>query len=390
MSRQNPHPYTGRKRSLLISCVVACFALQGLRASEAGDDLLQIAVAGHRQAVESIRSIHARMRIETSWQDEKTGKVLSISRRGEWWQLGSKCRWKELLVERGTSPKLSKTGDLLKQTVDRETDTDGAIVDGLQTELISRRQSDGFADTGAVLEVPENEQATFVDLWSRGAFMVQDGPRLTVLQLLEHRDWVKSIELAHVGGLRCLHATCARPDGLNVEVWLSIEHGFLVNRMLVGRATFAPGTRFIEYETDSFQDCGDQVFFPRHSVMRIYHEGDAPGKPTGGVTNTDFDNLSANEGIPDEVFRVVIPEGTRTIDKRNKTVFVMGTDGAPSPSHPIEPLITLSNSQQVAVASSESRSWLTWFIIVAIVTVAAGLVIWRTTVRARHAHVPRS
>lgn len=114
------------------------------------------------------------------------------------------------------------------EPVEVREETDGTVADGVVTAIRSRKQSDGYADKRASLQVATNRQQGFLDLWHRMGCLVQSSPRVLLADVLDNRDWVKLAEFVDLDGLPCLHATCECADGNNVETWLSIRHGFMV------------------------------------------------------------------------------------------------------------------------------------------------------------------
>jgi hypothetical protein len=340
-----------------------------------GQELYEAALSGHRQAFESIASIDAHVRTQTTFKS-KNGEPQTNQREGEWRQSGVKVRWNERYLNPNARARGGKKagGAGPPRDVKREEETDGAVVDGLLTTIKSRRQSDGYADKFGFLELASKGQPAFIDLWSRAGFLVQESPRLSLLDVLEHREWVKRIEHAELDGLKCLHVF-ASPDKLNVEAWLSVSHGFLVRRMLVSHRAFTREDSYLEYETDSFQEHANHVFFPLHTAMRIYLRGDEAGKPSGGITDAFFDVKSINEPIPDDTFRLTIPEGTRTVDRRSGTTFVMGIQGKASESEPIQPIRVMPEPQAAVVSGYNLWNWMTLSAVLGVVLGAA--VIWR-------------
>jgi hypothetical protein len=129
-----------------------------------------------------------------------------------------------------------------------------------------------------------------------------------------------------------------------------------------------------EWENDSFKEYPNAVFFPGHSVTRSYDLVTGVAKPTL-IMEAFFEVLSINEPISEELLRVTIPEGTRTLDHRNETLYVMGPDGQPSPAHPIESLRGLL-PEEVVASSWRGR----WALSLAgiVIGLAACAILWRT------------
>jgi hypothetical protein len=375
----------GYGRHILAPVVLFAIFLGPCRVFCASEDLIQVARAGHRQAVESIASIHAKLRTETVSRTDD-GAIRITTRRGEWWQSGPKVRWKEVLIDPTGSPKLRKKGEKAR-TIHVERQSEGALLDGLRTVIMSRKESNGDPVAGAVLEVAQSRHHASIDIWSLAGFLVQDSPRLALLDIFESRDWAVTVESLEEDGVAYLRATCEGPDQNRVQAWLTPSQGFVPKRVLIGRGrgNFDPNQWLIVHETDAFQDHGGGVFFPLHTVMKIHKPGDTLGNPTGPVTNTFFEEVSINEPISDDTFRLNVPEGTETTDKRIGKVYVMGSDGKPSPKEPIYDLRTVPFGPSIAVEPTAKPLCQTWVTSVLIVLGigAVGIFIWRRTLGAR-------
>jgi hypothetical protein len=370
--------------SPILALVVLLATVSPCRTFWASGDLLQVVRAGHRQAVESIASIHAKLRTETVSCTEG-GAIRTTTRRGEWWQSGPKVRCKEVRNEPTGSPKVIRKGE--RVSVDVETQTESAFLDGLRTVIISRKESSSDPVTGAVLEVAQNRHHVSIDVWSLAGFLVRDSPRVALLDILDSRDWAVTVESLEEDGVTYLRGTCEGPDQNRVQAWLTPGQGFVPKRVLIGngRGDFDAKQWLIAYESDAFRDLGGGVFFPSHTVMKVHKPGDTLGNPTGPVTNTFFEEVSINEPISDDTFRLKVPEGTNTTDKRIGKVYVMGSDGKPSPNEPIYELRTVPFGPSIAVEPAAKPLWQPWITAVLIVlgAGAAAIFIWRRTSRAR-------
>jgi hypothetical protein len=255
------------------------------------------------------------------------------------------------MIDSRGPPKYSKAGKK-PEPVELRIVTEGLVVDGVVTELHSMKQSDGYKQTTASLAVASNRQYSSADVWQRAGCLVQSNPRVLLADVLDHPDWIKRAERGELNGVPCVHVDCHCADGNQVEAWLSIRDGFMVQRLRVGRQGF--DNTYIEYENDSFQDHGNGVYFPRHSFMRIYKKGDEPGKPTGSHENF-FDEVSINGPIAPERFVLTIPPGTRTMDWRDNTTFVMGKGKAPSGDYPVDQIRTLGWRKVVVKAPARPQ-----------------------------------
>ena len=318
-------------------------------------------------------------------KNEQGAIVQRVMRRGEWWQAGPKRRWKESAIEPQGFSQVTKRPDETSKLIEVATETDGAVTDGLMTTVTSMNEAGKRVGIGkgAALQVAQDRQATFINVWSRTCFQVRDSPRQSLLDVLDDPGCSKTVERASLNELPCLLATCECAGRRRIQAWLSVRHGLLVRRMLVGigKGKFSEKSTLIEYEADSFQEHAPGLFFPTHTVMRIYNRGDKPERPTGAVTEAFFEQVKINDPIPDEIFRLTIPEGTRTADWRNGTTFVMGSDGKPSPEYPIHPLETLAPVQPANVPQRTGYARWLWLGGIALAAMIGGFVAWRFRLR---------
>jgi hypothetical protein len=317
----------------------ALLLFEGSGVSAAPDDLAEIARVGHRQVIDGIATFHARLHSTGSWRAAK-GEPQNVTSQGEFWQSGPSIRWRDVMIDPKSPPKYSKGPN--PEPVELRMETDGLVADGIVTGIHSLKQSDGYEQKSATLDVASDTQHSHIDPWQRSGCLVQSRPYIRLVDVLAHRDWIKRVEVVDVEGLPCLHVEC-EPEGKKVEAWLSVRHGLMVKRLRVGKGPLERGNSYFEYENDSFKDLGHGMFFPAHSFMRMYEKADEPGKPTG-LNETFFDFVYINEPIPADTFRLTIPLGVRTFDRRTGKMFVMGKDGRPSPAQ-AEPIRSIGGSK---------------------------------------------
>ena len=204
-------------------------------ASAAGQsaDLLQLAVHGHRQACESIRSIHVRIRTDSITVD-KSGKSDRTTIHGEWWQSGQSYRWQEHSARRG--PLMTKDGAPTggsrgqKATiVTQDAVTDGCVVDGLMTFVSKVTQPGGLSRSSAAIGLADGHEASAWNPTNRVALVLSDNPHVTMLDVLENREWAKEISEVELDGVPCLRIKCpGSGERSPLQAWLSMRHGFLV------------------------------------------------------------------------------------------------------------------------------------------------------------------
>jgi hypothetical protein len=362
--------------NLMLYVVSGCLAFCAMTslAFARGEDLLQVAREGHRHAREAITSIHLAIQVKTTTSEKGKGNQ-TTSIQAEWWQSGQSYRVREQIRRRARPIRL-KPGEKPSKLVDLETTRDSSSLDGLATDVETVETKDPAGDSkdiGAIIALARGVEDRGLSPWRRTGFFVIDSPSLSLLDILESREWVKDVTSISLDGEACLYVRCAGPKEVKVQAWLSIQHGFWVKRLLMTAKAF-DGPPDWEWENDSFQEYPNAVFFPSHAVTRSYDQVDGVAKPTV-IMECFFEVLSINEPIPEDSLRVTIPEGTPTQDHRNDTLFVMGPDGQPSPAHPIQSL--RSSLPDPELASSWGSHWTGWLAGIVIGLAAAGAILWR-------------
>jgi hypothetical protein len=381
MSARRRHPpkdiLPARKAGFILDVVSGwvAFCAMSSAGSIRGEDLLQVAREGHRQAREAITSIHLAIQGKnTIWEKGKNAET--VSARAEWWQSGQSFRRREQTRERRRPIRL-KAGEKPSKLVDLETTTDISSLDGLATDLETVETKDPGVDSkeiGASIALARGVEDGWLSPWRRTGFFVSDSPSVSLLDILESRDWVKDAASVSLDGEPCIYVRCAGPNEVKVQAWLSVRHGFWVKRLLMSKAFDGPPDW--ERENDSFKEYPNGVYFPGHAVTRSYDLVNGVAKPTL-IMEAFFEVLSINEPIPEESLRVTIPEGTPTQDHRNDTLFVMGPNGQPSPAHPIQSLRRLLPEAEEVVATSWRIPWAGWLAGIVIGLGAAGAILWR-------------
>jgi hypothetical protein len=347
--------------------ILLLFAIPACSFAASDDDLLQAARNGHRQGREAIGSIHVRMRIESTVYEAHTSQTSTIS--GEWLQSGSSIRSTEFEDSQGR-PRQGATRADLDRSVRKRTTLERSLIGGLSVQLETYREDDGPARQSA--DIGTDRGASFFDPWSRAAFTVQDRPPLFLSNLLDEPGSVKKIDKCVESGDPCIHVLLQGANKLAVETWLSLNHGFLAKRLIVGRGEIKPSGFYGERLVGRFRDCGQGVFFPEECTMKVHLAG-KPVDEMAEVTITHFDIVSINKPIPPERLRLSIPEGTPTVDRRTKTAYRMGRDGKPAPDSPIIALPDFV--APVRAEALRAPPWLTGILIGAVVGCAA-LAVW--------------
>lgn len=298
--------------------------------ARAEEDLLKEAADGHRKAREAIRTVHVRMHAETTVSKEAT--PYTLTRTGDWLQSGSWIRCTEVAINPRGHPRSGRNLEELRRIVRTETIEETSIKDGRCVQLCRLKEAGARDDVSASIW-PEKMRLGFLDLWLRAGFVVQQYPEISLLQLLERPGAVKKIERVKAFGCPCVHVCCEGPNKLAVEAWLSVDHHYLVKRVLVARSEIKPSGTYMEQTVDSFQECGQGIVFPKKCSLRI-HLADAPADKMYTVTTTRFTVVSVNKPLAPDRLRLTIPEGTHTFDRVTNTSYKMGKDGNPSPNGP--------------------------------------------------------
>jgi RNA polymerase sigma factor (sigma-70 family) len=286
------------------------------------DKLLKTIIQGHRANLKAIRSLHAKLRVEST---RSNGAIPNLPRAlvGEWWEAGGKIRLEEHRV------------DGYGQTSAYE----DYLVDGGRTYQLTSRPGDWGMTllAGRIWEDNKTLGLSFLDLWSRLGFTDQYSPRHFVADILEDPAWTKSVTKRKLGKEDLVEVVCRKETSV-MTLLLIPSQGYLVKRMehlYHGPKNGEVNGRILT-QIDGIRECEPGVFFPTHSI-RTFDVGQPPSQLLG--KNESFvDDLAVNQPIEKELFEPLIPEGVRTWDLVKRLQYVMGPDGRPSPNHPITEL----------------------------------------------------
>jgi hypothetical protein len=325
-----------RREPSILALIVTALVCPLVNATQDAE-LISAAATGHSQARLSIVSIHAQMRNITLMRG-KNGTRGRILRNCEWWQLGSDVKWKVFTLNERLRPGPPHTPSTQADpTTWPQCDT-CAINAGRLTMFGSKTTSQGVRIRGASLATARDGDTGFTDLWSRAGFLVQEKPRVSLLDVLKDHRSVRHIAYEGARGTeKTLHMVGTLANDLNVEAWLSPRHNFQMTRMITWYGKDPRASARLEYVTHAFCEPQPGIFFPQHSTLRSYGPGD-PAEAPRIITDTFFDDVTVNIPLDRGALELIVPEGTPTFDLDNQITYTMGKAGQPSAQSPVRPL----------------------------------------------------
>jgi len=363
--------------------VILVFVLAPPTFASTREELLQLARNGYRQTRESITSISAHIRVKTVTK-QPGGKTKSLESHGQWIEQGSSVRWNEDCTDPEGQPLSFRNPDEFKKTLLVHTHRDYSSVDG-QVTCVNVRQPQGSGPArSGTLAVSKGSNESSLDPWSVAGFLVQDKPRMTLMDALENREWAKDAELVLSDGEEAIHVTCLCPDSKHVEAWLSPSHGFLAKRLLLRWGKNDSSSLRFEYTMDKFAQPVPGIFFPCHSVKTTRMPGSEDPQWTVEAT---IGSIVLNKVIPAEAFRLTIPPGTATLDLINDRIFIMGEHGKPSSKGLVYPIIHAPSETIEARPTPPTRWSFAWWGGGIGLAAAGAIFIWRLS--GRHTSKPQ-
>jgi hypothetical protein len=357
-SRHTPNTGGGDVLTATFTQCALVVIFSSLQAQADDSDLLELVRAGHRQARESIVSIHAQYRPKSASRN----KIPDLVRDIEWWQSGTSFRWRN--IEKGIDvPRRDRTDSSPKkkhETTKADVTTEGFVVDGI-LKSVKRMVVDGKTATPAVdVATPQSLPPAFADLWTRAGFLVSEKPRISLLDLISNPECIKLAQNEDLDGEPCIRVECTAPENQYVQAWFARRAGFLAKRSKIHYGKPDKSTRYLEFEVTVFREHEGGLFFPERTFMR-YYDGKDPNTPRE-VTETVFELVEINKPIRKEDLLVQIPSGSQVIDRQQNLAYTMGKDGKPSPDHPIVPIPDPAALQTHAIPKDPNRNWTWWAI----------------------------
>lgn len=312
----------------------------------------------------AIYSIRAKYRAVTRVRTQR-GAGSTIIRTCQWLQRGPDYKWQLSLREEATAPVELRKGVAVAAPGPRESEMMGSVIDGKKSTIQSQKDANGLKLMAGSLGMARENEAQFIDLWSRAGFMVRDRPPVSLLDVLNREDWLKDMGIIETNSEKTVHIVARRSDGLNVEAWLSPKHCYFMTAMIVRHGENPATASEIHYRTHSFREHANGTVFPERTTMSVHRPGER-GREPSVTTDTYFDSVTINSPVDISEIRVDIPEGTTTFDFTKQTRYVMGRDGQPSPEHGVRPLkeaIISGSAQFQPPHVHETHWWLTGMVV---------------------------
>lgn len=360
--------------------VIATWVLVSVTGTSPADDLYRLSVQRLRQAREEIRTITARIRMET--KDFSTGKT--TVRICEWYQDGEAIRWKEVFDGPPVSPPPGVAADKMLPQQRTASTTEGVVADGRGTKLVAVKPLGKGPDRRlGSLFVPNGQDWGFANLWMRANFLVRDSPSLPLAEILDGPDWSGRATIVTNHGKKLVHLSSCGPKGGHILARLDPDNNYLVQRMMLcNDATGGERGPGIEFETTEFQRPTTSIAFPKRTVMRILAK-DGPNRLMV-QTDTLIDPIQINTALAASTFRLEIPRGVYVHDSIQNLDYTMGADGKPAADPPPVPHLPVPESSKVMAVNEpvdEDSSHWPWLVAVALVALVATA--WRWTRRHR-------
>jgi hypothetical protein len=260
-------------------------------------ELLELASASNRAAVESIRTLHSRYSyIESS---------RSQAREAEWWRSLDAIRYREQIRSLDRS---ETSVDAVLQK-DRLYAVEKQTSPGYKPQVWGRISApSAFVDTlywSALLKiysVPRDGPVLFHELLSTRPDL------LGVRRVQESARDLVHVDLVHpgVGGERCRD-----------ELWFDPQVNYLVRKQV----RHAGDTR-AEHEVVRFKEAAPGIYFPEEVQSRVFRNG----KQDTTFVNR-FSEIRVNQPLPADTFEWRFPTAIRVYDYVENKAFQVETDG---------------------------------------------------------------
>ena len=268
--------------------------LIGVLAPSAGfsaDSTLIEAVERHSATVETIRTLHCRIAIQST---PSSGGVITA----EYWRLGGnfRCRSK----------------------------TDGVMIEyerhnGVTTQYVASSGRLGEA------QITDRNMAYESEAWSYGlmAFYGNDQHRVELKDLLADKLTTASTSRAERGGRKMIRIkiTHTRAD---MEIWLdpAVNH---MARHVVLKSKLKDGPPESDTTVESFVENAPGLFFPSKVICSV--AAGKNGQKSGWEAN--FSEIEVNKPLPPESLRLRLPAGVLVSDDMRSGMFRTDASGQP-------------------------------------------------------------
>lgn len=291
----------------------------------AADDLLTVAAAGHRQTVESIRTLQAKWKARNVHEGRTSHVVNAYQQDGD-------KKWSRMTSEGGIVSNEPHLGiRSTKESVargSRITAVDAIRVDGRPPQNHARITNDSNLLS---LEIHD-----FV--WVAAGARMTDFPERWLKDVMSgYPGWSWTAEWAVLGGVRTIHATGrthgeAGKESVS-EVWLDPAAGYWPRKRIAYGAASST-TRddpAIRYETTRFHPSYKKTGISFLAEVAIHY---------GGLRRMEsyitIENIRINDPIPDSQFDLAIPAGYWVVDQVTGKHYTSGPGGKPAtPPRPI-------------------------------------------------------
>lgn len=333
----------------LLACVPVILACLPTRGSASdGKHALEIAVNGFNQTVEQISTIHVRTRADGSSGGKITDRVST-----EWWQDGTKIRWK--YTDDFTDPILTRPSTGKKPApYSRQNICDILVVDGRITRLDHMKiPGEGQAKGAGINQGMYLAEAGLSPLWSQVNFTISDKPEIKLLDAMRSKEWHPSARWEELSGRHTIlveaSSSMRDPEHLSslnewrpsFRAWFAPDRSFLPEKLMIyNSAKFDSKKPYSEYQVVRFHPPykATGIGFPAEVVRRFYPAGEDPNRAPYSEGHIYCDIVEINDPIDPKMFDLKIPPGYRVSDRVQGQRYVMGTDGKPQSSAPILPV----------------------------------------------------
>jgi hypothetical protein len=263
--------------------ILVPFAIASARADSSENSRIQLIQASQRQNLESIKSIHVKMRFQPGDKNAAyTGPLIT-----EWWQ----------------------KGDHVRYVVDYTDRTEMATIIGLEQKWFAKypRPSAASYVTGYV--GPKNERE-FISPWFCGMILYETGAPPS--DELSNRTYKVNLSRDEATGQEV--AELVHRD-FSVRLWFDPKRAYLL-----GKQQQYSKTREITawHEVKSFREAKPGIYFP----VQVDHL-DKNGNTVLSITFTD---VQINEPIVESIFSLAFPEGSSVTNGYTKQTYVVGKD----------------------------------------------------------------
>ncbi len=285
--------------------------LLGVLASSAklnADSVLTEAVERHSASVETIRTLHCRIAIQST---PSSGGVTTA----EYWRLGGdfRCRSK----------------------------TDGVTIEyqrhnGVTTQYVSSTGRLGEA------QITDRNMAYVSEAWSYGmmSFYGSDQHRVELKDLLADKLTTASASRAERGGRKMIRIKISHTRA-DLEIWLDPAVNHLA-RHVVLKSKLKDGPPESDTTVESFVENAPGVFFPSKVVCSVAAVKN--GQKSGWEAT--FSEIEVNKTLPPESLRLRLPAGVLVSDDLRSGMFRTDVSG--------QPVLPVTNAQgkRLTVAGS--------------------------------------